>query len=228
MLVAGEPEEQGDVDEEVQGNDNDAAQGADAAISGDDVQDSIPSPTAPTPPPQDIPSTSQRVESSADTDMEDASNQGRMIAELDRDTDVALMDDEGTEKKDKNAQVVGDEQVKGRQAEIYQINMDHAAKVLSMQEDEPEVQEVVEVVITAKLITEVVTAASTSVSAASTIIPAAEPKVPAATVTVTPVKVAATSTRRRRGVVIRDPEEESFAKTHAETKSKDKGKGIMV
>nr|GEZ80514.1 hypothetical protein [Tanacetum cinerariifolium] len=51
--------EQGDVDEEVQGNDNDAAQGADAAISGDDVQDSIPSPTAPTPPPQDIPSTSQ-------------------------------------------------------------------------------------------------------------------------------------------------------------------------
>nr|GFC63650.1 hypothetical protein [Tanacetum cinerariifolium] len=152
----------------------------------------------------------ERVESSADTDMEDASNQGRMIAELDRDTDVALMDDEGTEKKDKNAQVVGDEQVKGRQAEIYQINMDHAAKVLSMQEDEPEVQEVVEVVITAKLITEVVTAASTSVSAASTIIPAAEPKVPAATVTVTPVKVAATSTRRRRGVVIRDPEEESF------------------
>nr|GEY64982.1 hypothetical protein [Tanacetum cinerariifolium] len=39
--------------------------------------------------------TSQRIESSADTDMEDASNQGRMIVELDRDTGVALMDDEG-------------------------------------------------------------------------------------------------------------------------------------
>nr|GFD57044.1 hypothetical protein [Tanacetum cinerariifolium] len=34
--------------------------------------------------------------------------------------------------------------------------------------------------------------------------------------------------RRRKGVVIRDPEEESTAKTSAETKSKDKGKGIMV
>nr|GEZ79729.1 hypothetical protein [Tanacetum cinerariifolium] len=34
--------------------------------------------------------------------------------------------------------------------------------------------------------------------------------------------------RRRRGVVIRDPEEESSAKTPTETKSKDKGKGIMV
>nr|GFA04977.1 hypothetical protein [Tanacetum cinerariifolium] len=38
----------------------------------------------------------------------------------------------------------------------------------------------------------------------------------------------AASTRRRRGVVIRDPEEESSAKTSAETKSKDKGKGKMV
>nr|GFA22719.1 putative reverse transcriptase domain-containing protein [Tanacetum cinerariifolium] len=34
--------------------------------------------------------------------------------------------------------------------------------------------------------------------------------------------------RRRRGVVIRDPEEESFVKTPTETNSKDKGKGIMV
>nr|GEZ67763.1 hypothetical protein [Tanacetum cinerariifolium] len=86
---------------------------------------------------------------------------------------------------------------------------DHAAKVLSMQEDEPKVQEVVEVVTNAKLIIEVETAASTPVSAASTIIPAAEPKVPAATITAAPVK-------------------ESTAKTPAETKSKDKGKGIMV
>nr|GFA07872.1 hypothetical protein [Tanacetum cinerariifolium] len=86
------------------------------------------------------------------------------------------------------------------------------------------VQEVVEVVTTAKLITKVVTAASTPLSASSTIIPAAEPKVP----TAAPVKVAAASTRRRRRVVIRDPEEESSAKTSAETKSKDKGKGKMV
>nr|GEX87428.1 hypothetical protein [Tanacetum cinerariifolium] len=107
---------------------------------------------------------------------------GRMIADLDRDTGVALMDDEGTEKKAKDAQVASDEQVKGRQAEIYQIDMDHALKVLSMQEDEPEVQEAVDVVTTAKLITEVVAAVSESVTAASATIVV----VPAATITAAP------------------------------------------
>nr|GFA06662.1 hypothetical protein [Tanacetum cinerariifolium] len=49
----------------------------------------------------------------------------------------------------------------------------------------------------------------------------------AAVVTTTaPVKVAVPYTRRRRGVVIRDPEEESSAKTPIETKLKDKGKGM--
>nr|GEY90472.1 hypothetical protein [Tanacetum cinerariifolium] len=108
-------------------------------------------------------------------------------------------------------------------------------KVLSMQEDDSEVQEAVEVVTTAKLITEVVNAASTPVSGASTIIPTAkqiipvaEPNIPTVTIIATPVKVAATSTRRRRRVVIRDLEEESSATTSDETKSKDKGKGILV
>nr|GFD24988.1 hypothetical protein [Tanacetum cinerariifolium] len=56
--------------------------------------------------------------------------------------------------------------VQGRQAEsqaqLYQIDLEHADKVLSMEDDEVEpveLQEVVEVVTTAKLITEVVTAA---------------------------------------------------------------------
>nr|GEU75920.1 acetyl-coenzyme A carboxylase carboxyl transferase subunit alpha, chloroplastic [Tanacetum cinerariifolium] len=132
--------------------------------------------------------TSQRVETSDDTIIEDVSNQERMIVELDKD------------------------EVKGRQTEkqakIYQIDIDHAAKVLSMHEEEStEVQELVEVVTIAKLITEVVIAASAPVSAASTIIPAAEPNIPAVTITATPVRVAVASTRRRRGVVIRDPEE---------------------
>nr|GEY98693.1 hypothetical protein [Tanacetum cinerariifolium] len=230
MLVAGEIEEQGDAEEQVQDNIDDAAQGADIVVSGDDLKKRV----------KKLErankvkvlklkrlkkvGTSQIIESSADTDMEDASNQGRMIADLDRDTCVALMEDEGTEKKAKDAQVAGDEQVKGRQAEIYQINMDHASKVLSMQEDEPEVQEAVDVVTTVKLITEVVTAVSESVSAASATIAA----VPAATITAALVRVAAVSTRRRKGVVIRDPKEESTAKIPAETKSKDKGKGIMV
>nr|GEU79707.1 hypothetical protein [Tanacetum cinerariifolium] len=236
----------GDAEEHVQDNVDDAAQGADTAVSGDDVQDqSIPSPTPPTPPPQqpqDLPSTSQealdacvaltrrvehlehdkvaqaleitklkkrvkklerankvkvlklrrlkkvgtsqRIKSSANADMDDASNQGRMIADLDRDTCVALMDDDGTEKKVEDAQVAGDEQIKGRQAEIYQIDMDHASKVLSMQEDELEVATIVDV--------------------------------PAATITAAPVRVAVASTRKRKEVVIRDPEEESTAKIPVE------------
>nr|GEY97192.1 hypothetical protein [Tanacetum cinerariifolium] len=220
------------------GNDTDA-QGANADVSGDDVQDHfIPSPAPPTPPPspQAISSTSyealdayaaltrrvehlehnkvaqdleitklrQGIKSSDDTITEDVINQGRMIDELDKDEGVTLMGKKEEEKKVEEVKVISDDaQVEGRQAEIqaeiYQIDMDHPSKVLNMHEKEStEVQEVVEVVTTATLITDVVTAASTLVSAASTIIPAAEPKVPAATITAAPVK------------------------------SKDKGKGIMV
>nr|GEW77796.1 hypothetical protein [Tanacetum cinerariifolium] len=135
-------------------------------------------------------------------------NKGRMIDELDSDEGAVLMGEKEEEKKAEEVKdIIGAAQVEGRQAEIYQIDMDDVAKVLK-----------------------VVTAASTPVSAASKIILAADPKVPAATITVALVKVAAASIRRRRKVVIKDPEVESSAKTHAETKSKDKdkGKGIMV
>nr|GEW31822.1 hypothetical protein [Tanacetum cinerariifolium] len=108
-----------------------------------------------------------------------------------------------------------------KQADIYHIDLDHSSKVLSMQEDDSEVQEVVEVVTTAKLITDVVTAAS-QVSAASATISAAKPSIPAAALT-----VVAAYTRRRKGVIIRDPEEELSLKTPTETpKLKDKGKGM--
>nr|GFA31079.1 hypothetical protein [Tanacetum cinerariifolium] len=206
MLVAGEPEEQGDEEEQVQDNVDDVAQGADTIFSGDDealdtcaaltrrVEHLEHDKVA-----QALEITKLRIESSDDIDIEDASNQGRMIADLDRDEGIALMDDEGEEKKAEDAQIAGDEQVKGRQAEIYQIDIDHASKVLSMQENEPEVQEVVDVVITAKLITEVVTSASESITVASTIISAAEPHIPVAAITTDAlVRVAATSTRRRK------------------------------
>nr|GFC92154.1 hypothetical protein [Tanacetum cinerariifolium] len=122
--------------------------------------------------------------------------------------------------------ITGDVHVEGRQAEIYQIDMDHAAKVLSMQEDESKIQEAIEVVTTAKLITEVISAVSEIVNAAD-IVPTKNTVV-VPTVTVVPVKVNVPSTRRRRGVAIRDPEEESSIKTPTKIKSKDKGKGIMV
>nr|GEY44806.1 hypothetical protein [Tanacetum cinerariifolium] len=83
--------------------------------------------------------------------------------------------------------------------------------------------EAVEVVTTAKLITEVVTAATTQVVAASTPIYAAKPKI------LKIVAAPAVSTRRRKGVVIRDPEEELHTDTPAETPTmKDKGKGIFI
>nr|GEY86982.1 reverse transcriptase [Tanacetum cinerariifolium] len=139
---------------------------------------------------------STRVESS--DDMEDAFNQGRMIDDLDKDEGIDL-------------------------AEINHLDLDHPSKVLSMQEDDSKVQEVVEVVTTANLITDVVTAAS-QVSVASATISTAKLSIPAAA----PIVVAA-YTRRRKGVIIRDPEEELSSKTPVETpKLKDKGKGILI
>nr|GEZ06519.1 hypothetical protein [Tanacetum cinerariifolium] len=156
---------------------------------------------------------SRRVKSS--NDMDDVFNQGRMINEdkgfeLVKDADIA--DTEGRQAD--------------KQIEIYNIDLDHSLKVLSMQEDDSEVQNVVEVVTTAKLITDVVTDSASQVSAASATIPAAKPSIHAAAPT-----VVAAYTRRRKRVIIRDLEEELSLKTPAEPlaetpKVKDKGKEI--
>nr|GFC78192.1 hypothetical protein [Tanacetum cinerariifolium] len=160
--------------------------------------------------------TSQRIESSDDTLMKDVSNQGRVIVESDKDEGAKLMIEE-EEKETKEIKVNPDDaQVKGRQADIYDIDMDHAIKVLIMEEDEPEIQEAVEVVTTAKLITEVVAAVSETVSAATVVqadVPVAPVITAAVMTTAAPVKVVVPSTRQRIGIVIRDPEEESSAKT---------------
>nr|GEX88908.1 putative ribonuclease H-like domain-containing protein [Tanacetum cinerariifolium] len=74
-----------------------------------------------------------------------------------------------------------------------------------------------------QLITDIVTAAS-QVTAASATISAAKLSIPAAAPT-----VVTAYTRRRKGVIIRDPEEELSSKTPTETlKLKDKGKGILI
>nr|GEX67046.1 hypothetical protein [Tanacetum cinerariifolium] len=121
----------------------------------------------------------RQVESS--DDMEDVFNQGRMMNEdegIELVKDVKIAESEGRQ-ADKHAK-------------IYNIDLDHSLKVLSMQKDDSEVQEVVKVVTTAKLIT--------------------EPSIPAAAPT-----VVAAYTRRRKGVIIRDPKEELPLKTLAET-----------
>nr|GFA55568.1 hypothetical protein [Tanacetum cinerariifolium] len=121
-------------------------------------------------------------------------NKGRISVDMETDEGIKLEVDQEN-----------DAEVEGRhadtQAEIYNIDLDHSLKVLSMQED-TEVQEAVEVVTTAKLITEVVTAAATQVAAASTPIPAAKPKV--LKIVVAP----AISTRKRKGVTREEIEKE--------------------
>nr|GEZ87132.1 glutamic acid-rich protein-like [Tanacetum cinerariifolium] len=97
----------------------------------------------------------------------DVFNQGRMIDDLDKDEGIEL-------------------------AKIYHLDLDHPSKVLSMQKDDSKVQEVVEVVTIAKLITDVVTAASQD-STASATISAAKPSIYAAAPT-----VVAAYTRRRK------------------------------
>nr|GEX42021.1 hypothetical protein [Tanacetum cinerariifolium] len=178
--------------------------------------------------------TTQRVETFDDTMMDDVSNQGRMIVEMDQDVDVVLEEAEEVAddaKADQDTKVDESVDIQGRkveyQAEIYKIDLEHANKVLSMQEDESEpakVQEVVDVVTTAKIITEVVTAANKTFIAASTTIIAAEAQVPAAKLTAAPARVTATPSRRRKGVVIRDPQEESTTSTIIPTKTKSKDK----
>nr|GFA75361.1 hypothetical protein [Tanacetum cinerariifolium] len=59
--------------------------------------------------------------------------------ELDKDEGAMLMSEKEEKETEEVKYINGDAQVEGRLADIYQINMDHAAKVLSMQEDEPEI-----------------------------------------------------------------------------------------
>nr|GEZ09032.1 hypothetical protein [Tanacetum cinerariifolium] len=102
--------------------------------------------------------TTQRVETSDETMMDDVSNQGRMIAKMDQDANVVL---EKVKEVAEDAKVDACVDIQERKAEsqeeIYKIDLGHTNKVLSIQEDkiEPtEVQEVVDVVTTAKIITE--------------------------------------------------------------------------
>nr|GEU84842.1 hypothetical protein [Tanacetum cinerariifolium] len=100
------------------------------------------------------------------------------------------------------------------QAKVYHLDLEHAQKVLSMQDDEvepAELTEVIKVVTIAKLMTEVVTAAT-------------------ATTAATTITAAPSATKRRNGVVIRDPEETATPSVivHSESNSKDNVKIILV
>nr|GEV99560.1 hypothetical protein [Tanacetum cinerariifolium] len=78
--------------------------------------------------------TSQSIDTSNDTVIDDESNQGMIIDEMDKDDAVVLMDEKKEDRKVEEAKVDESAQVQGRQVEsqakIYRIDMDHASKVL--------------------------------------------------------------------------------------------------
>nr|GEZ26017.1 hypothetical protein [Tanacetum cinerariifolium] len=155
--------------------------------------------------------TPQRVESFRDTVMDDVSKQGEIIANMDADEDVTLKDvaavvKEVTVEKDAEIEKNADEVAVEKDAEIEKNADDDELEPAKL-------KEVVEVVTTAKLMTEVVTVASATITAATT-----------------PITAALSAARRRKGVVIRDPEETATPSIiiYSKPKSKDKGKEIMV
>nr|GEX54616.1 retrovirus-related Pol polyprotein from transposon TNT 1-94 [Tanacetum cinerariifolium] len=220
-----------------------AGEGA-ASVNVDDVlaavdEQSIPSPTPPTQPQQpsqDIPFTSQvhptlppspttqppspqqQPQPSHDAEMSmdllntlldtytTLTRRGRIIANMDANEDVTLKDVADIAKE-----------------VVIDVEIEESA---DDDDIEPaELQEVVEVVTTAKLMTKVVTTASATITAADTPIPVATTTAAALTLTTPP-----SAARRRNGVVIRYLEETSTPSTiiHTEPISKEKGKGIMV
>nr|GEX38473.1 copia protein [Tanacetum cinerariifolium] len=120
--------------------------------------------------------------------------------------------------QDKVAQALEITKLKQRVKKLQKKNKD---VVLEDAKDVADVEEM-DVVPTANIITEVVIAASTTIIAA-------DASIPAATIATAPTLTAAPS-RRRKGVVIRDPEETTTTSIiiHSEANSKDKGKRILV
>nr|GEW36101.1 hypothetical protein [Tanacetum cinerariifolium] len=92
--------------------------------------------------------TTQRIETSDDTVMDNVSKQWRMIADMDADVDVVLEDAKEVV-VEKSADVDESADVQGRQsksqAQIYQINLEHADKESVMDSKPMTMQEVVEI-----------------------------------------------------------------------------------
>nr|GEZ83734.1 hypothetical protein [Tanacetum cinerariifolium] len=133
-------------------------------IAADDVDDVVvedvdeptqplPTPATTPPPPQDLPFTSQEVreEEKVKSFWVEKIKKGGIIADLDADKDVTL-EEVGVENKvevEKNAEIEKNADVQGSpeesQAKVYHIDLEHADKVLSMQDDVKEPAELQEV-----------------------------------------------------------------------------------
>nr|GEZ69805.1 xylulose kinase-1 [Tanacetum cinerariifolium] len=215
MLVAREPEEQGDVEE--QGNADNPDEEPVTATSKDNVEDqSIPSPTLTTPPPQqpqDIPSTSQaqspppQAQSPTPAQIQGADFPRSLLQEA-LDACAALARRVEHLEHDKMAQDLEIIKLKTRVKKLERTNKVKTLKLRRLRKvgtsqrvdtSDDTIREAVEVVTTAKLITEVIVAVSETVSAA-TAVPAAVTETVSTTavvptVTAALVKVVVPSTR---------------------------------
>nr|GEW50067.1 uncharacterized mitochondrial protein AtMg00810-like [Tanacetum cinerariifolium] len=195
-----------------------------ANVVDDDVVDDIDdvAPTLPlspidqpsSPPPQQQPSQpSQTTDISIDllnTLLETCTTLTRKVKALEQDKIAQAL--EITKPKQRVKRLEKKNKLKVSRGGIAKLDEDEDVTLVD-QPEPAELKEVIKVVTTAKLMTEVVTAAATSII------------IDGATIT-----TALSAARRRKGVVIRDPEETATpsAIVHFELKSKDKGKGILV
>nr|GEW46226.1 hypothetical protein [Tanacetum cinerariifolium] len=198
----------------------------DNIVVEDAAEPTIPSPTPttqPPPPSQKLPSTSQVIPTPSPSPIAQTSSppQQQQPSQPTHDAEISL---DLLHTLLETYTVMDDQDDTSKQGEIIaniDADQDVTLKdvaVVAKDVEPTELKEVVEVVTTAKLMTEVVTAAPATIFATTT---------PITTATITAAPSAA---RRRKGVVIRDPEQTATPSTiiHYEPKSKDKGKGIMV
>nr|GEX85182.1 hypothetical protein [Tanacetum cinerariifolium] len=171
-------------------------------------QEHIPSPSQaeiaqPSPPPQPLPSQTAKISMNLlNTLLETCATLTKQVANLEQDKIAQAIEitklkqrvkrlEKKRQFKSSGLKRLRKERLEESQAKVYHLDLELAEKVLSMQETdeaEPaEVEEVIKLVTVAKLMTELVTTA-------------------APTITATPVPKAS-APRRKRGVIIQDPEE---------------------
>nr|GEX33562.1 hypothetical protein [Tanacetum cinerariifolium] len=157
---------------------------------------SIPSPTPSTPPPstsQDIPSTSQRVKKLKRMNKLKVLKL-RRLKKVGTSQRVETYDDIVMDDVSKQERIIADKDVTLKDVAAVAKDVQDA----EIEEKPTKLEQVVEVVTTAKLITKVVTAASATITTAA----------PQLTTAAAPTLTTAPSVaRRRNGVIIRDPEE---------------------
>nr|GEU95044.1 hypothetical protein [Tanacetum cinerariifolium] len=200
----------------------------DASVPADDVADVVthanvePTPPSPAPPQQEVaptPSLSPHQSSQQQPSSPPQQPQPLQTTTISMDilnnlleTCTALTKRVEHLEQDKVDQALEITKLKQRVKRLEKQNKLKVSGLKRLKKPEPaELKEVIEVVTSAKLMIEVVTIATTPITTAT-------------------ITAAPTIARRRKGVVIRDPEETATPSTivHSEPKSKDKGKGILV